>query len=304
MYCACVSAHVPVRLRPALLIIQRAMYKVTDVLTSAGMQRRLSMGQASPALRRLVLYLIAKSVIDVALVGFLAVGFYYKAFTPYIIGQLDEAGPEWIRGWVINQALPQSHVEVQLYIDGRFAESRQADFPHPSLVTKGLSEDERHGFLFFTPPLAPGEHEARAYAVHESGGGARRTLQLLGKPIRFKVDDVLAEPYFRGWLDVADQGKVQGWVVNQDQPSERVEVHLYIDGRFVEARSADQPRPDLFAAGLVQDERHGFFFFTPPLVPGEHEARVYAVHQKGVEGGRTLRLIRRPVRFNVGPSAP
>ena len=26
------------------------------------------------------------------------------------------------------------------------------------------------------------------YAVHESGGGLRRTLQLLGYPIRFSVD--------------------------------------------------------------------------------------------------------------------
>lgn len=239
------------------------------------------------------------------LVGFLAVSFYYRTFTPYISGSVDQPEAQWIRGWVINRALPESHVEVQLYIDGRFAESRPADFPYPSLVSQGLTTDERHGFLFFIPPLEPGEHEARAYAVHESDRGERRTLQLLGGPLRFTTEAAPAEPYFRGWLDVADSKTVKGWVVDYESPSARVEVHLYIDSRFVEARPADYPRPDLLAGGMLQDEKHGFFFFTPLLVAGEHEARVYALHTNGGEpGGRSLRLIGRPIRFRVEPSAP
>jgi hypothetical protein len=36
--------------------------------------------------------------------------------------------------------------------------------------------------------LANGEHEARVYAVHRGASTARRTLQIIGKPLRFRVD--------------------------------------------------------------------------------------------------------------------
>jgi len=42
--------------------------------------------------------------------------------------------------------------------------------------------------LFMLTSLTPGNHEARVYALHESGGGTRQTLQQLGDPIRFTTD--------------------------------------------------------------------------------------------------------------------
>jgi hypothetical protein len=264
------------------------------------MARRLSSGEA-PKLILLSRCLIIKSIIDVLLVGGFAIGLYYSAFNPSLRGGLDEAGPQWVNGWVINQSAPDTHVEVQLYIDGRLEESRLADFPYPNLMKMGLTKDERHGFFFYTPPLDQGEHEARVYAVHESASGERRTLQLLGRPLRFTVDAAPAEPYFRGWLDTASAQTVTGWVVNRDQPDKKVEVHLYIDGHFVESRSADYPRPDLKAGRLFDDERHGFFFYVPAQLPGEHEARIYAPIADSNGQGRTLRLIGRPVKFKVEP---
>jgi hypothetical protein len=35
--------------------------------------------------------------------------------------------------------------------------------------------------------MEAGKHEARVYAIHDSGHGARKTLQLLGHPFRFLV---------------------------------------------------------------------------------------------------------------------
>ena len=258
-------------------------------------------GRVTPALRGLILCLAVKSVLDVLLAAALAVGFYYVAFSPSVDGSLDEAGPEWVRGWAVDHASPDKHVEVQLYINGRFADNRLADYSYPSLVEKGLTKDARHGFLFYTPPLDPGEYEARVYAVHESGRGARRTLRLLGEPLRFRTDAAPAEPFFRGWLEAADQNAVRGWVVDRDRLGTPVEVQLYIDGRFVEARAADQPRADLLAVGVVTDERHGFFFHTPKLAPGEHEARAYAVRRGAGDESRELRLVGRPTRFNIAP---
>ncbi|HYG79415.1 MAG TPA: hypothetical protein VD861_03460, partial [Pyrinomonadaceae bacterium] len=72
-------------------------------------------------------------------------------------------------------------------IDGRFAGNRAADASRPDVLAAGRAADEGHGFVFDTPPLPPGEHEARVYAVHASGGGERRTLQLVDKPLTFTV---------------------------------------------------------------------------------------------------------------------
>lgn len=92
-------------------------------------------------------------------------------------------------GWVIDEAQPDARVEVQLYIDGRVAASARADRERRDVYEAGRAADERHGFSFDTPAaLRPGEHEARVYAAHESDEGARRTLQLIGRPLSFRVE--------------------------------------------------------------------------------------------------------------------
>jgi hypothetical protein len=132
-------------------------------------------------------FLIAKSIIEALFVGALAVGFYLTAFTPFFRGSLDLADARNVAGWVVNKAQPDARVEVQLYIDGRFAGNRWADLSRPDVKLAGRAEDENHGFAFDTPSLPAGQHEARVYAVHVSGEGQRRTLQLIGKPLIFNV---------------------------------------------------------------------------------------------------------------------
>jgi hypothetical protein len=115
------------------------------------------------------------------------VGFYLTAFAPNLRGELDEADAQRVAGWAVDHSTPGAHVEVQLYIDGNFVASRKADAARPDVLAAGLAEDDLHGYVFDTPPLAPGQHVAQVYAVHESGQGARRTMQLVGKPLRFGV---------------------------------------------------------------------------------------------------------------------
>lgn len=136
---------------------------------------------------RLTNFLILKSILEALFVGVLATGFYLTAFTPFFRGSLDAADARQIAGWVVNHREPQSRVEVQLYIDGRFAGNGTADRSRPDVKAAGRAEDEGHGFVFDTPPLPVGEHEARVYAVHASGRGQRRTLQLIDKPLLFSV---------------------------------------------------------------------------------------------------------------------
>lgn len=117
----------------------------------------------------------------------LAVGAHYAAFNPRFRGWSESAG-RGVAGWVIDESSPTKRVEVQIYVDQSFVASRIADLPRPDVVAAGRARDALNGFHFDLPTLPSGEHEARVYAVHESGAGARRTLQLIGRPIRFRVE--------------------------------------------------------------------------------------------------------------------
>ena len=141
--------------------------------------------------KQLVNLLIAKSILDTLLVGTIAVVGYVNAFPPRFHGW-GEAVVETqsIAGWAINDADPWQRVEVQLFIDGKFVGTQAANQSRRDVVTAGWARDEWHGYNFFVPGLSAGTHEARVYALHSSGSGARYTLQMLGDPINFQVNAV------------------------------------------------------------------------------------------------------------------
>lgn len=156
-------------------------------LAAASSARSFVPAPPAAARTRLAHLIIAKSVAEALLVSAFAVGFYYLAFNPHFRGSVDEAGEHRVSGWLMDEARPAEHVEVQLYVDGKFVASRLADEVRPDIRAAGRAPDERHGFTFLSPTREAGEHEARVYAVHASGGGRRRTLQLIGHPLRFTV---------------------------------------------------------------------------------------------------------------------
>jgi len=88
----------------------------------------------------------------------------------------------------VNSSDPWRRVEVQLFIDGKFVGTQLAQQSRPDVLAAGWSRDEWNGYNFVVSGLSAGTHEARVYALHSSGNGARYTLQLLGDPIRFEVD--------------------------------------------------------------------------------------------------------------------
>lgn len=135
---------------------------------------------------KLVQLLIAKSAIEIILVAGLTVGFFLITF-PHFQGW-GEATPRAIEGWVVSQQHPDQKVEVQLFIDDQFIASGLADRPRPDIVVAGKAKDERHGFSFQIPVLNQGYHVAKAYAVHSTHQGTRKTLQLIGDPIPFDLD--------------------------------------------------------------------------------------------------------------------
>jgi hypothetical protein len=125
---------------------------------------------------------------EALLVTAVAVAFYFATTNRHLRGVLDRADSQTVTGWVVDEARPSVRVEVQLFIDEKFvADTVAAEF-RPDVHEARRAEDDWHGFIFRTPPLSSGEHEARVYALHSTGAGTRRTLQLIGKPFRFRID--------------------------------------------------------------------------------------------------------------------
>jgi hypothetical protein len=137
---------------------------------------------------KLVNLLIAKSMFETVLIGTIAVVVYMNAFPPTFQGWGEAVvETQTIHGWVVNYAKPWDRVEVQLFIDGRFRNREVATHNRPDIVAAGWSRDAYHGYGFTVPKMEPGIHEARVYALHESGDGARYTMQLVGDPIKFEI---------------------------------------------------------------------------------------------------------------------
>lgn len=136
----------------------------------------------------LVHVLVAKSILETLLVGALALFGFMSILPPYFHGW-GEVTDKGISGWVVNNAAPWDRVEVQLFIDGKFQGQAVANESRPDVFAAGWSKDQWHGYRFTITSFGPGSHEARVYALHDSGGGVRKSLQLLGDPIPFVVDE-------------------------------------------------------------------------------------------------------------------
>ena len=137
--------------------------------------------------KKLVHLLIAKSILETIFVGMLAVVVYVKVFPPTFKGW-GEAVPatQSISGWAVDDADPWRRVEVQLFIDGKLVGTTVAQLSRPDVMAAGWAKDEWHGYNFVVSDLGEGMHEAKVYALHQSG--EKYTLQMLGDPIRFQVE--------------------------------------------------------------------------------------------------------------------
>lgn len=108
-------------------------------------------------------------------------------------------------------------------------------------------------------------------------------------------------PPLRGAIDVADATRVAGWAYDPREPAARLDVQLFIDGRFVAAGRADERRDDLVNRGATADAMHGFTFKLAPLslVAGHHTLQVFVLHAGSANNKILLSLTRTPLTFEV-----
>lgn len=92
-----------------------------------------------------------------------------------------------------------------------------------------------------------------------------------------------------GHLDYVANGggrvvALEGWALNPNNPGERVEIHVYLDGPFgrigIPGFRADQPRPDVAAVFTGYDANHGFKIYIQ-IGRGQYRLCAYAITTGG-----------------------
>ena len=103
-----------------------------------------------------------------------------------------------------------------------------------------------------------------------------------------------------GYLDNVNQSVGNGWAYDQDAGTLPIDVHIYINGRFYAAITANQSRPDLVSAGITPNPEHGYTFtITGFNTACAHEIVVYAINHGG---GANPPLTNCPATIGTQPS--
>ena len=138
---------------------------------------------SSHARTRLSRVLILKATAEALFVLTLALLFYQHNISASFSGEVFPFDGRAVKGWVVNESDNAAQVEVQLFLDGKFAASSLAG--HTPQVEGGATDSaSRKHFTFEIRDVEEGEHEARVYAVKDGGEG-KRTLKIVGEPLRF-----------------------------------------------------------------------------------------------------------------------
>lgn len=136
---------------------------------------------------KLIRAIIAKSFVEVVLVCVVASLAAFSTFSPQLRGAIDVADQARVAGWVNDPRSPEKSLEVQLFIDGKFVASKQADAPRDDLVKAEVTTRPNHGFDFEVGQLnlSPGKHSAQVYAVREAAGESKILLPISALPVTF-----------------------------------------------------------------------------------------------------------------------
>src|SRR5258707_15015584 len=108
---------------------------------------------------KLVHLLLSKSMAEALLVTAVAVAFYFSTTNRHLRGVLDRSDSQTVTGWVVDEAQPETRVEVQLFIDEKFTAGGVAGQFSPRFPKPRPAAPATRGFVFLTPLPAPLAHE-------------------------------------------------------------------------------------------------------------------------------------------------
>jgi hypothetical protein len=191
------------------------------------------------------------------------------------LGSLDAAtstspGVISVRGWAVDPDTTAS-INVHVYVDGKVKAGFAAVNSRPD-VGRIHRRGDNHGFS--GDVNAPnGTHQVCVYAIDSVGGSNPRigcaTVKVTNHAPIGALDAVMS---------TEGRISVRGWALDPDT-SASLAVHVYVDGKAVQALTANSSRPDvgrLYGKG----DNHGFSG-TVNALAGTHQVCLYAIDASG-----------------------
>ncbi|MBB3678233.1 hypothetical protein [Modestobacter versicolor] len=188
------------------------------------------------------------------------------------VGSVERAvvteGQGVLRGWALDPdtAAP---LDVHVYVNGTWTAKAVAGDDRPDVGAVYPAAGPAHGWSV-TVPLRPGQNQVCVYAINVGSGAKNPELAC-------RLVDLQVVP--QGDVQVtggASAASISGWALDPETAAP-VDVHLYVDGQWATALTADRERPDVAAAFTGLGVRHGFAT-SLALAPGPHQVCAYAIN--------------------------
>ena len=132
---------------------------------------------------RLTRLLVAKFAFDFLFLIAVVIAYGYSALPPPYRGWTDGVTDGVVSGWVCNADSVDSPVEVQLFMDNKFAGSTTTGLERGDILTRYPAMGRTCGFRIEMRPLAAGEHSLRVFAVDISGMRVEPTFRQIGQTL-------------------------------------------------------------------------------------------------------------------------
>jgi hypothetical protein len=201
-------------------------------------------------------------------------------------GNFDAAPPTqngiMVTGWAID---PDTNgtIDVHVYVNGAFAAAGPANQNRPD-VDAAFHRGSNHGFNLFVPT---GGGTVCVYGINQANGYNRE----IG--CRHVPTTAASFGSFDSTSAAHNGIYVWGWTIDPDTNGP-IDVHVYLNGVFVAAASANQHRPDVDAV-FHRGSSHGFSVFVP------HGGGTVCVYGLNFGGGHNTQIGCRNVPSTAAP---
>lgn len=175
-----------------------------------------------------------------------------------------------LRGWTNDPDQPMSSLTVHVYVNGAWGGAFTADDTRDDVAAAFLDYGAKHGFQL-SLPVPGGTSQICAYAINVGPGynaslGCRSITTPSGPPIGH-LEAVTA---------LNGQASLVGWALDPDAPTP-IAVHVYVNGAWGGAFTADGSRPDVGTVYPASGATHGFQM-SIPISPGPKQVCAYAIN--------------------------